>query len=252
MGLLALPNVYCTPQNVMDYLGVEGTQLHLDDRLQSSGLTIQVTADANVNDTILLTTPIVKPMLKGNVLEFNGSGMPVTSEVTLATVARKGDVSLNVQPLTDAIPALASAIDAGVNLAMAWRLILECRYATATVKRYCCGRYNDSQLAQTWSVNDWTRKLAGYAICKRRMQPSPQGVNEDYQAVMNELRMVQCSAMNIEDIGTRTAGWPFLANNTVDISYNVAKTRSQPSISEGTPTYFGQYIDWDSAMIFEW
>ena len=66
------------------------------------------------------------------------------------------------------------------------------------------------------------------------------------------MKLVQASELNIEDIGTRTSGWPFLSNVTIDLSYTVRKVRVETAISEPTQTQYPQAIDWNSYLLFEW
>ncbi len=68
---------------------------------------------------------------------------------------------------------------------------------------------------------------------------------------MEELKQVNCGMLRLEDIGTRTSAWPFLSNVTLDLRYDYAKVRVEPSLSELTPTQYGQFVDWNSALWLE-
>ena len=232
--------------------GVEGVQLRLDDHGLSTGQIVKVVADAAAGATTLSIMALAQPLLKGTVLEFDGGGMASNVEVTLSAVAQVGTNSLTVNALSVQVNANAQATDNGVNLATAQRLLMGCQYATARIKLYCCGRYDDSQLVLANSVNFWARYLACKWVCSRRGQSPPKSVVDECELIMKELEKVQCKQLNIEDIGTRTADWPFITNTTVDPIFTIAKTRVEPQISEGTPTVYPQMIDWTSvyALIY--
>ncbi len=251
MALVTLTNLYCDASDIADYLSGEGLQLRLDDRNQARGQTIQVTTDAALGATALSVAAIDAPLPKGTVLLFDGGGMDSVLEVTLSATAQVGDLSLSVSALTAAVTALAVAFDNGVNTALNARVLKSIQWATAQVKMYCCGRYNDSDLATSHSVNRWTTVIAAARLCRRRGQGVPQSLAEDLEEAMGEMKLVRIGSMSIEDIGTRTSGWPFVTNVTVDQSYYVAKVRVEPQISEATPTQYGQFVDWGSLLFFD-
>jgi len=249
--LVTLPNIYCTPADVYDYLGSEAVQLRLDDHNLATGQIVQATADALLGATAIDIAALQRPILAGTVLVFDGGGMPAVEEVTLSQTAQVGATTLNVNALTAQVNNQSQARDSGVNLALAARLIKATSYATAQIKMYCCNRYDDSVLAQSWSVNRMASVLAGRWLCRRRAQGCPKSIEADAQDVMDELRDVRFGKLCIEDIGTRTAGWPFMSNVTVDIRYDYAKVRVEQPLSEPTPTQYGQNIDWNSALYLE-
>jgi hypothetical protein len=161
-------------------------------------------------------------------------------------------MSLTVSPLLAQIDALATANDSGVNLAMAQRLVKACQYGTAQVKLYCCGRYDDSALVQSWSCNRWATALASKWICKRRAQSCPKGIAEDAKEAIDEMKAVQLGMLSIEDIGTRTSGWPFISNFSMDLRYDYNRVRVEPQLSEGTPTGYPQFVDWNAGLFLEY
>ncbi len=244
--------VLCNPQDVFDYLGSEGAQLRLDDRRLATGQTITVTADAVAGDTTLNVMAVTSPLLRGSTLEFDGGGTETVVQVVLSAVARVGDLTLSVVPLASAILADASAQDNGVNTALAARLIKGCLYGDAQVKTYCSPRYDDGDLAQSWSANRWATCMASRWVAKRLCRPCPQSIQADYEETLLELQKVNNGQLNIENAGTRTAGFPFITNVTIDIGYYTNKVRVEPSISDSTPTQFPQKIDWSSAFLLEW
>lgn len=248
----ALANLYCLPSDVYDDFGTSGGQLALDDGFAATGQTVQARADAVVGATTISVTALQYPLLAGSTLEFAGAGMPAVQEAIVSQVAATGATMLNVLALPAQVNAQATATDNGVNTAFAARLLKACKYATAQVKLYCCGRYNDSDLVNSWSVNRWATALAKRWLARRRKQACPKSVEQDADEALSEMRQVQIAALQIEDIGTRTSGWPFLSNCVVDIRYDYAKIRVEQPLSEGTPTQYGQFIDWNSALFIEY
>ena len=251
MSLVGLPNLYCTPGDVTFYLSSQGAQLRLDDANRATGQTVQVLANANQGDTSLSVAPLDAPLPAGTVLDFDGGGMSTIVEAVLTVTAPVGSTSLTVVPLPGPVTALAYAFDLGVTVATRAFITQAIQWATAQVKLYCCGRYQDSDLATCWSANRWATTLAAYRLSKRRAQPAPGGIKSDYDETMQELKSVRVGMLNIEDIGTRTSSWPFVSNTTVDIAYHTAKVRVEDTISEGTPTQYAQYVDWSSYLFFE-
>lgn len=252
MALVTLPNVYCTAQDVYEYIGTEAAQLRLDDRHQGSGQEIVLNAAASSGATSLTVAALEYPLLKGTVLVFDQAGMSSPVEVTLSAAAAANATTLAVSAIGSAIAAGAIAIDNGVNVWLGSLLAKGCKYATAQIKRYCCNRYNDSDLAQSWSVNFWATVIAARWVSKRRYQSAPQGVEDDYKEVLAELKAVQIGQLHIEDIGTRTSGWPFMVNSTMDDRYTYRKLRTESPLSEGTPTQFAQSVDWNSIWMVEY
>lgn len=240
-----LPNLYTTPNDIFDWLGAEGVDLLLDDRNEATGQKVQASQNTAAGATALPITALSFPLLAGSTLQFAGSGMDQQA-VTLSAVAQKGAVSLAVNPLLAPVNALASALDSGVNVAAARRLVKACQYGTSQVKLYCCTRYDDSQLVLAWSVNRWATTLAARWICRRRRQTAPKGIEQDAEDALKEMAMVKSGALSIEDIGTRTSGWPYMSNVDVDVRYDVAKVRVIPMLSEATPTNYAQFVDWTS------
>ncbi len=245
-------NLYCTPADIFDFLSVEGAQMRLDDHNLASGQTITVTTNAALGATALSVRALTSPLLRGSTLEFDGGGMLGVVEVVLSSTATVGSTSIATNPLPDAVNALAIASDSGVNVALAQRLVKGCRYGTSQVKLYCCSRYDDSQLQQAWSVNRWATALASRWVGRRCCRPCPKSVEIEAEEALEELKQVRVSMLNIEDIGTRTSGWPFISNVTVDIGYTYRKVRVEPQLSELTPTLYPQAIDWNAALSFEY
>jgi hypothetical protein len=250
-NLVTLPNLYTNPNAIFKRWGVEGTQLRLDDANNGSGQTIQVTADAPAGSVTINVAPLEAPLLPGTVLQFDGGGVPQLVQVVLTSTGLVGATSLSVAPLAFDLPPLAYASDSGVTLYLASLLIEAASIATGRVKSYCCGRYDDSQLATAWTVYNWATIIATKWVAERRGQGMTDALAEEYKETMAELKDVRIGNLSIEDIGTRTSGWPFFSNVTVDVRYDYNKIRVEPQMSEGTPTVYPQFIDWNSAFLFQ-
>ncbi len=244
--------LYCLPNDVYDLLGVDAVQLRLDDRMRATGQTIQATATAAVGASTIGITALQYPLIAGSVLEFDGGGTTTVVEAVVATTAMVGSTTLLVVPLTAAVNALATALDNGVNLATAQRLLKGCWYGTAKVNDYCLNRYDAPVLAGNPTVNEWATAIAARWVAGRRGNACPMSVLEDAERALEDLKAVKVGSYNIGGIGTRTSGWPFISNVTVDLRYTYARVRVEPGLSEGTPTQYGQFIDWNSALFIEY
>lgn len=250
--LVTLPNIYTTPADIAALLGSEGVDLSLDDHNMATGQQIQVTVAAIIGATSLSVTALGAPLLPGTVLRFDGGGLANINVVTLTSTGLVGDTSMSIAPLAVAMPALAFAEDSGVTTYLASLLIKAASYATAWVKRYCCNRYDDSVLATSWSVNEWATIYATRWVSMRRKQGCPKSLENEFKRAEKELQQVNAGYLFIEDIGTRTSGWPFFSNTTIDLLYTIQKVRVEPQISEGTPTQYAQLVDWSSIFRIEY
>lgn len=255
MTIATLAHLYCAPQDVYDWYGVQGAQLLMDDQGQSTGQEIEVTANAVVGATSISITALSSPLLAGSVLEFGGSGMAAIVEVQTTAVGQIGDTTLTVAPLPAQVNQYASATDNGVNVAFGQRLVKGCNYGTSQVQLYCLNRYNDSDLyanaQQNGSVNRWATALACRWVGRRRANGCPKSILDECEEVMEELKGVRLGQLCVDGIGTRTSGWPFISNVTVDHAYDWALIRVEAPLSEGTPTQFAQFIDWNSALLIQ-
>jgi hypothetical protein len=247
-----LPNLYCSPQDVYEFIGIDAAQLRLDDSNVASGQIVSTTGAASIGAITLAVNALQYALLAGTNLVFQLAGMTSPVEATLSAVAAVGATSLSVVALGTAIPSGAQATDNGVNVWLAGLLVKSCTYATDRIKSYCCNRYNDSDLVNSWMVNQWACTIAARWLGKRRYQLAPKGIDEDYKEVMTELKAVQCSQLNIADIGTRTSGWPFMSNISLDDCATYRKAVVEPVISEPTVTQYPQSIDWGSYFCLEW
>jgi hypothetical protein len=251
-NLVTLPNLYTTPNAIMGMLGSEGAQLRLDDENMATGQQIQVTIAAVQGATQVNVSPLQAPLLTGSQLVFDGAGLTDLVTVVMSSTGMVGDTTLNVQALSVALPALCFAQDNGVTAYLGGLLTRASSIATAKVKMYCCNRYDDSVLATSWTVYNWATIIGSRWVAKRRLQGCSEGLEDDYEEAIDEMKSVQVGNLQIEDIGTRTSSWPFMSNVTVDQKYDYNKIRVEPQLSEGTPTIYPQYIDWNSALLYQW
>ncbi len=220
--------------------------------MQATGQTIEATASAAVGATTLSVAALASPLLPGTVLEFDGGDMPLAAEVRLTSIGKVGDTTLLVAALDTQVNAQAQAQDNGVNLALARLAIQACREGTRRVKLYCCARYNDSDLATTYSALQWSTCLAAQWLCRRRGLSPPKSIDQAAEEALAEMKQVQMGMLQVEDIGTRTSAWPFISNVTVDVGYTYRKVRVEPQISEGTPTQYAQAVDWNAVLASGW
>lgn len=246
-----LPNLYCLPADVYDYFGTEAAQLRQDDHLRATGQTITATAAAAAGAVSISCTALQAPLLAGTVLEWDGGGTAAVVESVLSATAVLGATSLSVNALPAAISAQAQAADSGVNIALAQRLVKACQYATDQVKSYIASKYDDTALARNWSANRWALYLACRWLAKRCLRPCPQSILDDAEEALEELKQCRAGMITLADVPTRTSGWPFLSNVTIDVGYDYAKVRVEQPLSELTPTQYGQSVDWNSALWIE-
>lgn len=247
-----LTNLYALPQDIYDLIGTEGGQLRLDDHNLATGQVIQIAAAAVEGATALTIEPLQFPLLPGTMLEFDGGNMSAVVEVIVAAFAGAGTTSMAVVALPNAVNEYAQARDSGVNVALGQRLVKACNYGTSQVRLYCLSRYNDSQLAQSWTVNRWATNLGARWLCHRRGMTAPKVLEDDCKENIDEMKAVQRGILQIEGIGTRTAGWPFISNMSIVVGYDYARLRVEQPLSEPTITQYGQFVDWNSALCLEY
>lgn len=246
---ITLSTLFTSPQDVWDMLSVEGVDLREDDHNLASGQIIETSAAvaSGATSMAVLATPVA--LLNGAWLTFDGAGMTLPVRVQLSAAAVSGATSLSIAAASAAIESGAQARDSGVNAATGARLLVACRKGTTKVKLYCNGRYDDSQLALCGSACDWATLCAAKWICTRRAQGCPKGISADYDEAIIEMQQVQVGQLSLEDIGTRGVDWPTVTNIIVNPGYDGMRARVQPNISEGTPTVYNQFIDWNSAAL---
>jgi phage gp36-like protein len=127
-------------------------------------------------------------------------------------------------------------------------------WATARCNFYLMGRYNDSDLATSWTVNQWCTILACKWLCSRRGNPVPNSIQDLYEDTIKDLEQVRSGLVDIPDLGLRTAAWPAWSNIRVPIWGNLRKARVERPISEQTPQVppFNQNQDQTANWAFDW
>lgn len=252
MAPAVAPVAYCTPFDLADLLSTEGIQLRLDDDNSASGQWIYCTTLAAIGATTISCQPLPVTMPSGNSLDFGGSDMAAVVEAVMTAQALAGATSLTVSALPGQINAGAVAIDGGVNAFELARITKAINYASSKVNDYVLPRYQSpAQLVTSWTVNRWATILACCWLAKRRGQPVPSSLMDDYKEAMEEMLKVSAGQMQIGDIGTPVAEWPAWSNVTVDHRYWTRKVRVERSISEtagGGPTGYAQAVDWASQL----
>ena len=252
MAPAAQANLYAEPNDIVDWLGTEGVDLRLDDHNLATGQTITTTATAVLGATSVSIAALTWPLIKGTTLRFDGGGMAEVVEVVRSATANLGANSLAVVALSADVNAQAQSQDSGVNVALAQRLVKACEYGTDRVNRYCAGRYNTTDLVNTWAANDWATTLGANWLCRRLLRELPNTVKEATEEAMKELKMVLGGQMQIPGVGVRTAGWPFIDNQTLNIAYSTHKLRLEQTISDPTTMQFTPYIDYSDALGYDW
>ena len=249
---VAMPTLFCQPQDVFEKFGVEALQLRLDDQNQASGQSIQASATAAVGATTITVPATQYAMLRGTLLVFSDAAMEAPVEVTLNAAAAAGATSLTVVALATEVPSGAIAIDNGVNVWLGGMLLKACRIATNKCQDYLLTRYDMTSLTNSWTVMDWATSIAAHWLATRLFRAAPQQIQSAYELAIEELKEVRSGQMNLANTGPRTSEWPSLSNVTVDPTYTVRKVRVEASISEPTPTQYPQAVDWNSYLLFEW
>jgi hypothetical protein len=250
---IALPNLYVTPQDIYEFVGIDAAQLRLDDQNQASGQQIQASADAVIGaTTITLANGLQYPLLRGTNLTFSDAQMSQPVTAVLNAVANAAATSLSIVPLATQINSGGVAIDNGVNVWLAGLLVKACQIATAKCKLYLCNIYDDSQLVLSWSVNQWATAIGARWLGTRRFMAAPENVQQAYDEAIEEMKAVAAGQLSIEDIGTRTSAWPFLSNISINDGFTFRKLRVEWPISEQTPTQYPQSVDWSSFYAIEW
>jgi len=123
-------------------------------------------------------------------------------------------------------------------------------WATSRVNLYLVPRYEASQLATSYIVNEWCTRFAARWLCSRRGNSPPASIEDLYQEAKEEMADVLAGKMQVPDIGARSPEWPLWSNIRFDDSYGVRKLRVERPISERTQAGYQQNIDWPAEAGF--
>lgn len=231
-----------------DFLSTVGVDLRLDDNNLATGQIITTSADALVGATSITIEALPVGLLRGAVLLFDGAAMPLPVSASLSAAASVGATTISIDVLATQINSGAQARDSGVNAATAARMLVGCRKGTSKVKLYCNKRYDDSELATCGTVCDWATIYGAKWLCERRAQACPKSILKDWDEAKEEMQQVALGNMDLEDCGTRGTDWPSITNVIVNPAYDGMRVRVQRNISDGVPTAYGQFIDWNSSL----
>jgi hypothetical protein len=124
-------------------------------------------------------------------------------------------------------------------------------FATAKCNMFLGGRYDPNQLITSWMVNEWATRIAISWMCRRRGNPIPGSLKEEYDEAIAEMWEVKRSHLDLNDIGTRTAEYFSWANVIVRPEFQYAKTRVETSISDNEPVNFQRYKDFQDLGYWE-
>jgi hypothetical protein len=116
-------------------------------------------------------------------------------------------------------------------------------WATSRVNFYCQRRYESSDLADSWLVNDWATVVAVRWLCTRRGNSVPQSIQALYDEVIGDLEQVRDGKMQLPDIGSRSVEWMVWSNVKVDWRYPLRRVRVQRPISERSERNYRQRND---------
>lgn len=116
------------------------------------------------------------------------------------------------------------------------RVVNAVNIATAKCNLYLLERYDASHLNDSWIVHHWATVIAARWLCKRRGNPVPESIEDEYEEIIEELTAVKQGEMSLGDVPQREADQPTWSNVTVDDRYRVKRIRVQRPISEQSPS----------------
>jgi phage gp36-like protein len=111
-------------------------------------------------------------------------------------------------------------------------------YATRDVDLYCGRFYDPSALYPSYLVHEWAVFICAYRVMKRRGNPAPDSVLEDYQETIERLEMIRDGKLKLPGVPVRNTHAPTLTNYSINDNWGFAKLRRDPVTSVGplTPT----------------
>lgn len=116
-------------------------------------------------------------------------------------------------------------------------------YASSRVNFYCLAKYEASELAKSWLVNEWATIIAARWLCSRRGNSPPESLENLYEQVLEDLKGIRSDEAQIPDIGPRDAAWPAWSNISFDTRYQLRRLRVERPISEQTTPNYPQHRD---------
>lgn len=124
-------------------------------------------------------------------------------------------------------------------------------YATREVDLYCNRFYDPSGLFPSYLVHEWGTVICCYRVCKRRNNPSPEGLQDDYNETISRLEEVRDGKLKIPGVPVRNTRQPVMSNMSINDWFPYAKVRRDPitSVGPATPTSF---TDPAPAYLYGW
>lgn len=114
--------------------------------------------------------------------------------------------------------------------------------ASTKINFYCFGKYTADVLA----ANDWVAErctdIATYILCKRRGNPCPESVKDDYNEAIQLLELIRAGVAQIPDAAQRKGQSPVLSQPRVKL-YPVPESVIERNRSTGTPANYPQRND---------
>lgn len=114
--------------------------------------------------------------------------------------------------------------------------------ASTKINFYCFGKYSPEVLA----ANDWVTErctdIATCILCKRRGNPCPQSVADDFDAAIADLQLIRTGAAQIPDAAQRKGQCPVLSQPRVKL-YPVPESVIERNRSTGNPQNYPQRND---------
>lgn len=108
------------------------------------------------------------------------------------------------------------------------------RWASARLRMYLGGRYDDADLSKSWAVNEMAAIMVAVRCSRRRGNPASESLIEAYGETMELVRQIKAYQMSLEDVAERTSGsisW----RNIRHSRHTLRRSRVERPISEGTP-----------------
>lgn len=121
--------------------------------------------------------------------------------------------------------------DSGVADAANVTAVIE--QATEEVNLYLCRRYEAATLATSAWVKYCTAVVAAWLASRRRGNPPPEILDEEYKRYLEQLKQIQNGQLDVPYVNPQFDMTPATANYTVDSRFDRAKIRKIAATSTG-------------------
>lgn len=105
--------------------------------------------------------------------------------------------------------------------------------ASETVNIHCCRRYAVAALATSPWVKWATATIAARNACRRRANPVPGAIEQDYDEVMEKLKQILSAQLDLPNIAPAHDETPAVSNYTIDSRFHRSKIRRVWATSTG-------------------